>query len=298
MKIGYPCINLSLPCRSSQSFRLASYSEERIDRTIGSNLACLLEILDFNRKHELFFFRISSDLIPLASHSICRFPWQKRYKRTFKEIGNFIKGHQMRVSMHPDQFIIINSPDKKIFQRSVKELLYHAEVLDLLEIDDTAKIQIHVGGAYGNKRQSIRRFIERYNYLDIKIKRRLVIENDERLFNIEDCLRIHGEIKIPIVFDVFHFKCNNSGESIRGVLSQVCSTWSGKDGLPIVDYSSQEKGKKIGTHAKTIDINDFKRFIKETEGLQFDIMCEIKDKERSVLKALKLINQLLPKGIE
>lgn len=298
MKIGYPCINLSLPCRSSQSFRLASYSEERIDRTIGSNLACLLEILDFNRKHELFFFRISSDLIPFASHSICRFPWQKRYKRTFKEIGNFIKGHQMRVSMHPDQFIIINSPDKKIFQRSVKELLYHAEVLDLLEIDDTAKIQIHVGGAYGNKRQSIRRFIERYNHLDIKIKRRLVIENDERLFNIEDCLRIHGEIKIPIVFDVFHFKCNNSGESIRGSLSQVCSTWSGKDGLPIVDYSSQEKGKKIGTHAKTIDINDFKRFIKETEGLQFDIMCEIKDKERSVLKALKLINQLLPKGIE
>lgn len=204
----------------------------------------------------------------------------------------------MRVSMHPDQFIIINSPDKKIFQRSVKELLYHAEVLDLLEIDDTAKIQIHVGGAYGNKRQSIRRFIERYNHLDSKIKRRLVIENDERLFNIEDCLRIHGEIKIPIVFDVFHFKCNNSGESIRGSLSQVCSTWSGKDGLPIVDYSSQEKGKKIGTHAKTIDINDFKRFIKETEGLQFDIMCEIKDKERSVLKALKLINQLLPKGIE
>lgn len=298
MKIGYPCINLSLPCRSSQSFRLASYSEERIDRTIGSNLACLLEILDFNRKHELFFFRISSDLIPFASHSICRFPWQKRYKRTFKEIGNFIKGHQMRVSMHPDQFIIINSPDKKIFQRSVKELLYHAEVLDLLEIDDTAKIQIHVGGAYGNKRQSIRRFIERYNHLDSKIKRRLVIENDERLFNIEDCLRIHGEIKIPIVFDVFHFKCNNSGESIRGSLSQVCSTWSGKDGLPIVDYSSQEKGKKIGTHAKTIDINDFKRFIKETEGLQFDIMCEIKDKERSVLKALKLISQLLPKGIE
>jgi UV DNA damage endonuclease len=298
MKIGYPCINLSLPCRSSQSFRLASYSEERIDRTIGSNLACLLEILDFNRKHELFFFRISSDLIPFASHSICRFPWQKRYKRTFKEIGNFIKGHQMRVSMHPDQFIIINSPDKKIFQRSVKELLYHAEVLDLLEIDDTAKIQIHVGGAYGNKRQSIRRFIERYTLLDSKIKRRLVIENDERLFNIEDCLRIHGEIKIPIVFDVFHFKVNNSGESIRGSLSQVCSTWSGKDGLPIVDYSSQEKGKKIGTHAKTIDINDFRRFIKETEGLQFDIMCEIKDKERSVLKALKLINQLLPKGIE
>jgi len=199
----------------------------------------------------------------------------------------------MRVSMHPGQFIIINSPDKEIFQRSAKELLYHAEVLDLLEIDDTAKIQIHVGGAYGNKGQSIRRFIQRYKHLDSKIKKRLVIENDERLFNIEDCLRIHKEIKIPIVFDVFHFQCNNSGQSIREAVSQVCSTWSEKDGLPIVDYSNQEKGKRIGTHAKTIRKGDFKRFIKETEGFQFDIMCEIKDKEKSALRALKLINQII-----
>jgi UV DNA damage endonuclease len=200
--------------------------------------------------------------------------------------------------MHPDQFIVINSPDKKIFQRSAEELRYHTEVLDLLGIDDTAKIQIHVGGAYGNKIQSIKRFIERYKQLDSGIRRRLVIENDERLFTIEDCLEIHGDIEIPVVFDVFHFKCNNSGESIRGALSQVCSTWSGEDGLPIVDYSSQEKGKRIGTHAKTIHINDFKGFIKETEGLQFDIMCEIKDKERSAIKALKLVNHLLSEDIE
>lgn len=298
MKVGYPCINLSLSCRSSQNFRLASYSEERIHTTIASNLACLLEILDFNHQKELFFFRISSDLIPFASHPICKFPWQKTFKTTFKEVGNFIKRHQMRVSMHPDQFIIINSLDNKIFQRSVEELRYHAEVLDLLEIDDTAKIQIHIGGVYGNKIQSIKRFIERYKQLDIKIKRRLVIENDERLFSIEDCLKIHGEIKIPVVFDVFHFKCNNSGENIRDAVSQVCSTWLGKDGLPIVDYSSQEKGKRIGTHAKTIHINDFKRFIKETEGLQFDIMCEIKDKERSAMKALKLVNHFLSEHIE
>jgi len=253
----------------------------------------LRKIFVFNSDHELLFFRISSDLIPFASHPICRFPWQKKYKRTFKEIGNFIKRQQMRVSMHPGQFIIINSPDKEIFQRSAKELLYHAEVLDLLEIDDTAKIQIHVGGAYGDKKQSIRRFIQRYKHLDSKIKRRLVIENDDRLFNIEDCLGIHKEIKIPIVFDVFHFQCNNSGQSIREAVSQVCSTWAEKDGLPIVDYSSQEKGKRIGTHAKTIRTGDFKRFIKETEGLQFDIMCEIKDKEKSALRALKLINQII-----
>jgi UV DNA damage endonuclease len=172
-------------------------------RTVESNLACLLETLEFNRKHELFFFRISSDLIPFASHPVCEFPWQKVHKKTFREIGDFIKKHQMRVSMHPDQFILINSLDKEIFQRSVKELLYHAEVLDLSGVDETAKIQIHVGGVYGNKGQGIKRFIERYKRLADRIKRRLVIENDDRLYNVEDCLEIHEEIKIPVVFDVF-----------------------------------------------------------------------------------------------
>src|SRR4030042_3905209 len=292
MKIGYPCINLSLPCRSSQSFRLASYSEERIARTVENNLACLLEILEFNHKHGLFFFRISSDLIPFASHPVCESPWQKVHKKTFREIGNFIKKNQMRVSMHPDQFILINSPDKEIFQRSVKELLYHADVLDLLGVDETAKIQIHVGGVYGNKGQSIKRFIERYKRLADRIKRRLVIENDDRLYNVGDCLQIHEEIKIPVVFDVFHFRCNTNGERVRDALSKVCSTWAEKDGLPITDYSSQEKNKRIGTHARSININDFRKFIKQTEGLHFDIMCEIKDKEKSVLKALNVLKEM------
>lgn len=292
MKIGYPCINFSLPCRSSQGFRLTSYSEERIARTVESNLACLLEILEFNRKHELFFFRISSDLIPFASHPVCEFPWQKVHKKTFRGIGDFIIKNQMRVSMHPDQFILINSPDKEIFQRSVKELSYHAEVLDLLGIDETAKIQIHVGGVYGNKGQGIKRFIERYKRLADRIKRRLVIENDDRLYNVEDCLQIHEEIKIPVVFDVFHFRCNNNGERVRDALSKACSTWAEKDGLPITDYSSQEKNKRIGTHARSININDFRKFIKQTEGLHFDIMCEIKDKEKSALKALNVLRRM------
>jgi UV DNA damage endonuclease len=292
MKIGYPCINLSLPCRSSTTFRLKSYSAERIEQTIENNLGCLMKILRLNAEYGLLFFRISSDLVPFASHPVCTFPWQKMFANNFHRIGAFIKKHNMRVSMHPDQFVLINSIDEAIFHRSVKELYYHAEVLDLLKVNSSAKIQIHVGGVYGQKDKSIQRFIDRYKKLPDKIKKRLVIENDDRLYSIHDCLLIHEKTKIPLLFDVFHFKCNNNGESVKTAFSKACGTWANKDGVPIVDYSSQNFGKKKGTHARSIDINDFRLFLRETKGFDFDIMCEIKDKEKSALKAAELIREL------
>jgi len=292
MKIGYPCINLTLPCRSSRTFRLASYSHDKMEQIIENNLACLSETLMFNQEHNLLFFRISSDLIPFASHPICDFPWQKTYREIFRKIGSFIKRHKMRVSMHPDQFVLLNSLDEDIFRRSVKELLYHSEILDLLGTNSSAKIQIHVGGIYGQKEKSLKRFIERYTSLPREIKKRLVIENDERLYNVEDCLFIHDKIYIPIVFDVLHFKCNNNGERMGDMLSRAFSTWSKKDGVPIVDYSSQEKGRRMGSHTHSINSNDFRNFLKATTGFDCDIMCEIKDKEKSALKALRVLNTL------
>jgi UV DNA damage endonuclease len=162
MKIGYPCINSSLSCRSSKTFRLASYSEERMRQCIENNLDCLSRVLEYNLKHGLLFFRITSDLIPFASHPVCTFPWQSVYRSNFAELGEFIREKGLRVSMHPDQFVLINAVNEDIFQRSVSEILYHARVLDLFGLDETAKIQIHVGGVYHDKAESIKRFIDRY----------------------------------------------------------------------------------------------------------------------------------------
>jgi len=292
MKIGYPCINLSLPCRSSSRFRLATYSEEKIKETIEGNLECLSRILEFNAKHELLFFRISSDLIPFASHPVCTFPWQHVFEKEFRRMGDFIKHHHLRISMHPDQFVLINSLNHNIFERSAKELWYHAEILDLLGADTTAKIQIHVGGVYGDKNGSIRRFVSRYNELPERVRRRLVIENDERLYSVRDCLSIHEKTHIPVVFDAFHFRCNPEGEGIRETFLKLCSTWSDRDGLPIIDYSTQEPMKRMGTHAQSIHLRDFRAFLEETKGFDFDIMCEIKDKEKSALKARRVLKQM------
>jgi UV DNA damage endonuclease len=291
MKIGYPCINLSLDCRSSRTFRLASYSEERFKETVEDNLTCLMRTLNYNAEKGFLFFRITSDLIPFASHPVCTVPWQKIFRGTFHKTGSFLEDFHIRVSMHPDQFTLINSLDREIFRRSVAELTYHADVLDLLHTDSTAKIQIHAGGMYGDKKESIRRFIRRYQKLPQKIRKRLVIENDERLFTVEDCMSIHSETGIPLVFDVFHFRCNNNGEDMLEALLKVCATWSDRDGIPIVDYSGQEKNKKPGSHAHTINLQGFRRFIREIQGINIDIMFEIKDKEASTLKAAQVLRR-------
>jgi UV DNA damage endonuclease len=204
MRIGYPCINRTLDCSSSSTFRLKSYSETRLKASIQNNLNCLRRILQFNLQHKLLFFRISSDVVPFASHPINNFNWQKHFQDEFKEIGEFIIKNRMRISMHPDQFTLINSIKDEIFERSKKELLYHSQILDLMKLDTSAKIQIHVGGAYGDKKASMDRFATRFNRLPDSVARHLVIENDDRLYDLNDCFKISEEIKIPILFDMFH----------------------------------------------------------------------------------------------
>ncbi|MDD1665292.1 MAG: hypothetical protein LUQ32_08035 [Methanomicrobiales archaeon] len=119
------------------------------------------KILEFNRDHGILFFRITSDIVPFASHPVIDLPWQDRFRAQIGEIGRLIRDSGMRISMHPDQFILINAPDETIVERSIAELRYHAEVLDLMDLDTTAKIQIHVGGVFGDREASIRRFIDR-----------------------------------------------------------------------------------------------------------------------------------------
>ena len=289
MRIGYPCINTKIGCKSGRTFRLKSYSEDRLIETVENNLFCLSEILWFNLRHNLLFFRITSDLVPFASHTICRFNWQKHFQKQFKAIGDFIKSNNMRISMHPDQFILINSVDRSVFENSVRELAYHAEVLDLMELDTSAKIQIHVGGVYGDKEKSMKRFAKRFGSLDEEIKRRLVIENDDRRYRLEDCLGISGETKIPVLFDVLHHEINNSGETIREAFGLFTRTWKEKDGLPMVDYGSSKEGGLKRKHSKSIDLEHFDNFLEETRAFDFDVMLEIKDKEKSALKARDIV---------
>ncbi len=291
MRIGYPCINRSLECRGNKTFRLKSYSEERLIETVSRNIDCLEKMLRWNVDHDLLFFRISSDLVPFASHEINDFDWVAHFQQEFRRIGAYITDHEIRISMHPDQFTVLNSKESDVVRRSVAELTYHAHVLDALHLPADAKIQVHVGGVYGNKKQSMRRFAQTCNDLPDNIRRRLVIENDDRLYSVQDCLEMWEKVEIPVLFDTFHHELLNNGESWDEAIQLCGDTWTSEDGMLMLDYSSQAPGERTGKHIERIDIHHFQHFLSELSHTDFDLMLEIKDKEKSALQALQVLQE-------
>ena len=288
MKIGYPCINRSVRCTPNSTFRIANFSEKVIREKIKNNLSCLEKIISYNKEKELLFFRISSDIIPFAGHKDISFPWQDEFREDLKIIGRKIKDSDMRISMHPDQFVLINSPKEDVLEKSILELEWQCQFLDLMDLDDSAKVQIHVGGVYKEKDASIKRFIFNYLKLSSDIKKRLVIENDDRSYSLKDCLKISKKIGVPVLLDIFHHRCLNNKETALEAVTMAEKTWKGR---MMIDYSSQNISGRVGKHAESIDIEDFQSFILETGRIDYDIMLEIKDKEKSALKALKVIKK-------
>ncbi|RFP66951.1 UV DNA damage repair endonuclease UvsE [Hymenobacter lapidiphilus] len=286
MRIGYPCVNETLDCTSTSTFRLASYTDERLELTVANNLRCLLRILEWNVAHGLLFFRIGSGVVPFGSHPINTFPWQTRFAAEFRAIGDYVRGHHLRISFHPDQFVVLNSPDAGIVERSVQELIYQGSMLDLMGLDSTHKLQIHVGGLYNDRELAIDRFIATHQRLPEAVRARLVIENDDRLFSLQDCLRVHAAVGIPVLFDNFHHECLNHGEPMAEALRLAAATWHPtRDGVMMMDYSSQAPGERKGKHTPTLEDDLFAGFLRDLGELDVDIMLEIKDKEASAHRA-------------
>jgi UV DNA damage endonuclease len=294
MKIGYPCINLSLGKKTISTFRLSSYSEDNLIKAVNYNLSVLEEILRFNIQHNFLFFRISSDIIPFASHPTCKFDWQSYFKNDLFRIGRIVKENKIRISMHPDQFVLLNSPNEEIVRNGIREINYQGSFLNAMNLDTTAKIQIHVGGAYNDKITSLNRFIENYNtLLSDDARSRLVIENDDYRFSLNDCLKIHDKTHVPILLDVFHHECMTEGLSISNAMESTCNTWKNdKDGVMMIDYSSQEPNSRKGKHASTLDEVKFKNFITSTIDFSYDLMLEIKDKEKSAFRSQEILDQI------
>jgi len=285
MKLGYPVINLGLGVTSSHTFRLALLSEEKLFNIVRKNLDALEETVRWNIEHNLLFYRISSNLIPFASHLNMDIAWQTKFAPDLARIGQYIKDNHMRISMHPGQFVVINSPNGSVYANSVRELQYHADILDLLQLDSTHKIQFHLGGLHGDAEGSREVFIQRYNALSDAIRSRLVIENDERFASVQECFELSKRCGIPVLFDTLHHEVKNDGETILAGLKKAMSTWGETNGIPMIDYSNQNPYKRVGAHAETIDVEKFRSFVRSLKGKDIDIMFEIKNKEASALQA-------------
>ncbi|MFB5639800.1 MAG: UV DNA damage repair endonuclease UvsE [Nitrosopumilus sp.] len=290
MKIGYACQNKSLSANTNNTFRLASYSESKIKNTVERNFKELFEILEYNIQNKILFFRIGSSFIPFASHPICKFNWEKHFEEEFLKAGEIIKENKFRVSMHPGQFVVLNSKRRDVVESSIRELEYHSRLLDLMKLDSTAKIQIHMGFPQGDKEKAKKDFVKNFEKLSDSVKKRLVIENDEHYFSADDCIEISKKLKIPIVFDTFHYSILNDGRPLSEIFDDISKTWKSKDGLPMLDYSSQDPKGREGKHCSEIDIVDFQKTMLNLSGKEFDLMLEIKNKEKSVIKVLEFMS--------
>ena len=293
MKIGYACIPLTTNARTNRRLTLKNFSEQMILEVIEQNLIDLKKILINNEKYNIKLFRISSDIIPLGSHSINEITWHEFFKDQLIEIGEYIKKCCMRVSMHPGQYTVLNAVKEEIVEKAIKDLEYHGKFLDSLGMDSSNKIILHIGGGYGDKSAAMNRFIDNYKRLSPSVKNRLVIENDDKIFNIDDVLLVSNEINIPVIFDNLHHQCNHELEmSIKEIMYKVAKTWKEKDGNIKVHYSQQNLHKHLGAHSKTIIVKNFLEYYEEVKEFNLDIMIEVKDKDISAIKCNLIISNM------
>lgn len=290
MKIGYACLTVGVPGTQHRTCAMKSVTPNVLTGLIQSNLDALDHILDYNIRNGIKLFRISSDIITFGSHPINTVKWWEVFKDQLDAIGQKAKANGLRLSMHPGQYTVLNSPDAEVVERAVDDLRYHTRFLDALGLSREHKIILHIGGIYGDKSAAIERFIRQYGRLDENIRRRLIIENDDRQYTVSDVLSIGQGQGIPVVFDNLHHEINpDPSHSMRKWIALCAGTWKTEDGPQKMHYSQQEPGRRPGSHSDTLDVDQFLQYYEEIRDSGSDVMLEVKDKN---LSAVKCINAL------
>lgn len=283
IRLGYVAINTQLPS-PDRGFRLAGYSEARMLDVARENLAALLGVLEWNAAHAIFVFRIGSKLVPFASHEVNSGVWREVLAEDFARIGAFAREQGMRLSMHPGQHAVLNTPSEGVLAATLRELEYHADVLELLGCGCDGRIVLHCGGSYGDLSGSLERLAERFRALPDRVRCRLVFENDERVCSAE-IVRVCERIGAPGVLDVFHHRVLPSFPELpdRDLVQRFGATWPAGERQKL-HFSTQHPEKARGAHAAQIDAEEFRSFYEQVGDLELDVMLEAKDKEGSLLR--------------
>jgi UV DNA damage endonuclease len=297
MRIGYACINMTLgeqgittnrgmTKKTFQNKGLPYVSELSLQ-----NVRDLVEVIKWNEKHDITLYRMSSDIFPWSSeYDFNDLPDIDKIKNIMSGLGNLIKQYGHRVGFHPGPFNVLASPNEDVVKKTVSELNKHSQIMDMLDlsISPFAKINIHVGGAYGNKQDALKRWVDNFQLLDENTKRRLTIENDDKpnMFSVKDLLYVHEHTNIPIVFDYHHHNCHNDGMTTEDALKLAVATWP-KGMTPVVHVSEPRDDKNFRAH------HDYVKNEVNTYGYDLDLMFESKAKELSVLEYRKNFKLLI-----
>ncbi len=287
--LGYVAICKSIDAPVNRTCRLARATPERLRELIAANLANQERVLRFNREHQIRMYRLSSDLIPFASHPINQLAWWEENRTQLRVLARIAREGRMRLSMHPGQYTTLSAKNPSIVAAAVADLEWHTRLLDELGTDGSAKIVIHLGGLYGeSKAAAIDRFATTVETLPHHIRRRVVIENDEWLFNAQDVLEASAVTGLPVVFDWLHHRANPGSPRTKAraaALVQRCfATWKAADGIPKIHLSSQARGKRKGSHADWVRPTDLLAFARIAPPQPWDCMLEAKQKDLALFR--------------
>jgi UV DNA damage endonuclease len=299
MKINFGYVAISMKLKEASPNKTVTLKNlEKVDRNewyskvealVQQNIANTMRILWYNKAYGIKLYRFTSKIIPLATHpEFNEWDWKNILKPDFEELGKVVKETEIRVSTHPDHFILLNSPRKEVLDNSIKDLDYHCTMFELMGLGPEYKIVLHIGGMYKNKEGSINRFYEGFSQLSDRIKSRIILENDDKLYTMEDVLNICKHLNIPMVLDIHHDTCNPSSVKVKDLIVDVFNTWRGEIFLPKIHLSSPKSEKEIRSHHDYINADDFAAFLKEIRGLtgDFDVMIEAKMKDMALVKLM------------
>jgi UV DNA damage endonuclease len=311
LRMGFPVKVMGRPDLKSNDAR-----RWRSEPHLKVSLEYVDQILDYIAGKRIEMYRLSSDLAPYATH-----PDMPQFHNMVAEsdaelraIGRKARDLNIRLSFHPSQFVLLNSPAEELTRKSIWDLTSQAEMLDRMELGPEAVLVTHVGGVYGDHEASRARWAQRWPTLPEPVRRRLVLEHDDIRFSAADVLWVHGETGVRCVFDYQHFWClNPEGLEMRDALSRILATWPAGE-RPKMHFSSprmelrelvrtdRKTRKKIKTlappvitnHADFVNPFEFARFMRDAEGMDFDVMLESKAKELSLLKLRSDLVKLAP----
>ena len=292
IRLGLCCIFREEPIkfRGTTAKHTATFprSEQlrRLSRLCLENAGSLLQAVRYAAEHGIGAFRVLSQLFPLYTHpqvgySLAELPEAGAIRAKLAAVGHFRAAHDLRLSFHPDQFVVLSSPRPEVVASSIRELDYQAMVAELIGAE---VINIHGGGVYGDKKQALARFRKNFARLPERVRSRLTVENDDISFAPQDLAPLVRELGIPLVYDVHHHRCLTGAWSIEEATRTAAATWQVLGREPYFHLSSPKNGWQSGSprpHADYIDPADFPAC---WQGLSATIDIEAKAKELAVLR--------------
>lgn len=296
IRLGYVALPKTIDITSSQTISYTNYLKmesfeernEKLSNLILSNLNNLNKIINYNIKNNIHFFRLTSKLIPLVTIKDISLDYINPYLSLYKRIGQKIIDNNMRVDFHPDQFTVINSTKKETIENAFEILKYHYNLLVALDIK-VPIIILHIGSSVFGKDNSIKRFINSFNKLPKNIQNSIVLENDDKVYNVKDTLDLCQKINVPMVLDYHHHMCNSGGVDIKKYYPNIFDTW--KNINPKIHFSSPKSKlkKEIRSHHDYINCDEFISFIDSVKNLNYniDIMIEAKAKDEALFRLVR-----------